>query len=82
MEERAPSGGAKHGGRATILHADLDAFYVSVARLERPELIGRPVAVGGGVIVSASYEARAYGVDAPMGIRKARELCPRLIVVS
>jgi DNA polymerase-4 len=82
MEERAPSGGAKQGGRATILHADLDAFYVSVARLERPELIGKPVAVGGGVIVSASYEARAYGVDAPMGIRKARELCPRLIVVG
>ena len=67
---------------ATILHADLDAFYVSVARLERPELVGKPVAVGGGVIVSASYEARAYGVDAPMGIRQARELCPRLIVVS
>jgi len=82
MEDTAPSGTAGHSGRATILHADLDAFYVSVARLERPELIGKPVAVGGGVIVSASYEARAYGVDAPMGIRKARELCPRLIVVG
>lgn len=82
MEDRAPSGSAKHAGRASILHADLDAFYVSAVLLKRPELIGKPVAVGGGVIVSASYEARAYGVDAPMGIRRARELCPRLIVVG
>jgi DNA polymerase-4 len=78
MEDRAPSDGTA----ASILHADLDAFYVSVERLKRPGLVGKPVAVGGGVIVSASYEARAYGVDAPMGIRQARELCPRLIVVG
>lgn len=78
MEDRAPSDGTA----ASILHADLDAFYVSVERLKRPDLIGKPVAVGGGVIVSASYEARAYGVDAPMGIRQARQLCPRLIVVG
>jgi DNA polymerase-4 len=78
MEDRAPSDGTA----ASILHADLDAFYVSVERLKRPDLVGKPVAVGGGVIVSASYEARAYGVDAPMGIRQARELCPRLIVVG
>jgi len=78
MEDKAPSDGTV----ASILHADLDAFYVSVERLKRPELVGRPVAVGGGVIVSASYEARAYGVSAPMGIRAARELCPRLIVVG
>jgi DNA polymerase-4 len=78
MEDRAPSDGTA----ASILHADLDAFYVSVERLKRPDLVGKPVAVGGGVIVSASYEARAYGVDAPMGIRQARQLCPRLIVVG
>lgn len=78
MEDRAPS----TGEAATILHADLDAFYVSAVLLTRPELVGKPVAVGGGVIVSASYEARAFGVDAPMGIRQARELCPRLIIVG
>ncbi|MCP3976098.1 MAG: DNA polymerase IV [bacterium] len=78
MEDKAPSDGTA----ASILHADLDAFYVSVERLKRPELVGKPVAVGGGVIVSASYEARAFGVDAPMGIRQARELCPRLVVVG
>lgn len=78
MEDRAPSDGTA----ASILHADLDAFYVSVERLKRPDLVGKPVAVGGGVIVSASYEARAYGVDAPMNIRQARELCPRLVVVG
>lgn len=92
MEDTAPSATGRHGqrkagplnarGGATILHADLDAFYVSAVLLERPELIGKPVAVGGGVIVSASYEARAYGVDAPMGVRQARQLCPRLIVVG
>ncbi|NND03925.1 MAG: DNA polymerase IV [Acidimicrobiia bacterium] len=92
MEDTAPSAAGRHGSKtagpineragATILHADLDAFYVSAVLLDRPELVGKPVAVGGGVIVSASYEARAYGVDAPMGIRQARELCPRLIVVS
>lgn len=78
MEDTAPSA----GDRATILHADLDAFYVSAVLLDRPELVGKPVAVGGGVIVSASYEARAYGVEAPMGVRQARALCPRLIVVG
>lgn len=92
MEDTAPSATGRTGHKkagpinersgATILHADLDAFYVSAVLLDRPELVGKPVAVGGGVIVSASYEARAYGVDAPMGIRQARELCPRLIVVS
>jgi len=78
MEDKAPS----DGRTASILHADLDAFYVSVERLKRPDLVGKPVAVGGGVIVSASYEARKFGVDAPMPIRQARELCPRLIVVG
>ena len=50
----------------TILHADLDAFYASVEQLLNPKLRGRPVLVGGGVVVAASYEARAFGVKAPM----------------
>ncbi|MCH8900486.1 MAG: DNA polymerase IV, partial [Acidobacteria bacterium] len=50
------------GGAATILHADLDAFYASVALLREPGLIGKPVAVGGGVVLSCTYEARAMGV--------------------
>ena len=69
-------------GAATILHADLDAFYASVEVRDRPELRGKPVAVGGGVILSATYEARAMGVEAPMSGRKARELCPRLIILE
>ena len=69
-------------GRATILHADLDAFYASVALLERPGLVGKPVAVGGGVVLSCTYEARAFGVEGGMPVRRARELCPMLIVVS
>ncbi len=66
----------------TILHADLDAFYASVEQLLNPALRGRPVLVGGGVVVAASYEARAFGVRAPMGTRDALELCPRAIVVQ
>lgn len=68
-------------GSAHILHVDLDAFYASVEQLLRPELRGRPVLVGGGVVLAASYEARAFGVSAPMGIRRALELCPRAVVV-
>lgn len=67
---------------AGILHADLDAFYASVEQRDRPELRGRPMAVGGGVILAASYEARRQGVRGPMNIRAARALCPDLIVVS
>lgn len=66
---------------AGILHADLDAFYASVEQRDRPELRGRPMAVGGGVILAASYEARRRGVRGPMNIRAARALCPELIVV-
>ena len=66
----------------TILHADLDAFYASVEQRDNPALRGRPMAVGGGVILSASYEARAFGVRTPMGIVQARRLCPALIVVD
>ncbi|HAX82252.1 MAG TPA: DNA polymerase IV [Actinobacteria bacterium] len=68
-------------GAATILHADLDAFYASVEVRDRPELRGRPVAVGGGVILAATYEARRQGVAAPMTRRAARNRCPGLIVL-
>ncbi|MEZ5225312.1 MAG: hypothetical protein R2710_01165 [Acidimicrobiales bacterium] len=67
---------------ASILHADLDAFYASVEQRDRPDLRGVPMAVGGGVILSASYEARVMGVRTAMPIRMARECCPQLISVS
>lgn len=65
-------------GRATILHADLDAFYASVEQLIDPRLRGRPVAVGSGVVLAASYEAKALGVRAGMAGWRARQLCPGL----
>lgn len=64
---------------ASILHADLDAFYASVEQLLNPALRGKPIAVGGGVVLAASYEARAFGVKGGMNGRRARELCPDLI---
>jgi len=67
---------------ATILHADLDAFYASVEQLLDPSLRGRPIAVGGGVVLAASYEAKAFGVRGGMPGRRARELCPGLIFVG
>ena len=66
---------------ATILHADLDAFYASVEQLLDPRLRGKPIAVGGGVVLAASYEAKAFGVKSGMSGRNARQLCPRLIFV-
>jgi DNA polymerase IV len=66
---------------ATILHADLDAFYASVEQLLDPSLRGRPIAVGGGVVLAASYEAKAFGVRGGMPGRQARELCAELIFV-
>ncbi|MBT1154760.1 DNA polymerase IV [Aminobacter anthyllidis] len=67
---------------ATILHADLDAFYASVEQLLDPSLLGKPIAVGGGVVLAASYEAKAFGVHGGMPGRRARELCPGLIFVG
>jgi DNA polymerase-4 len=69
------------GGEATILHADLDAFFASVEQRDDPRLRGRPIIVGGGVVLAASYEARAYGVQGAMGGGQARRLCPHAIVV-
>jgi DNA polymerase-4 len=69
-------------GTATILHADLDAFYASVEQLLDPSLRGRPIAVGGGVVLAASYEAKAFGVRGGMPARRARELCPELRFVA
>ncbi|KQR47963.1 DNA polymerase IV [Microbacterium sp. Leaf161] len=68
-------------GEATVLHADLDAFYASVEQRDAPELRGRPVIVGGGVVLAASYEAKARGVRTAMGGRQALQLCPDAVVV-
>jgi DNA polymerase-4 len=66
---------------ATILHADLDAFFAAVEQRDNPELWGRPVLVGGGVVLCPSYEAKARGVESAMGVRRALRLCPGAIVV-
>src|SRR5258705_4866684 len=67
---------------ATILHADLDSFYASVEQRDEPALRGRPVIVGGGVVLAASYEAKAYGIRTAMGGGEARRLCPHAVVVG
>src|SRR5438445_858112 len=68
-------------GDATILHADLDAVYASVEQRDDPRLLGRPVIVGAGVVLAASYEAKRCGVRTAMGGAQARRLCPRAVVV-
>nr|WP_231988205.1 DNA polymerase IV [Nakamurella panacisegetis] len=67
---------------ASILHADLDAFFASVEQRDDPRLRGRPVIVGGGVVLAASYEAKAFGVRSAMSGYQARRACPGAIVVE
>ena len=69
-------------GEATILHADLDAFFASVEQRDDPRLRGRPMVVGHGVVLAASYEARAFGIRGAMGGAQARSLCPWLVAVD
>ena len=66
---------------AGILHADLDAFYASVEQRDDKALRGRPVVVGAGVVLAASYEAKRYGVRTAMGVRQAQRLCPHVVTV-
>src|SRR5262249_43631989 len=78
----AACGASRMETAATILHADLDAFYASVEQLLDSTLRGKPIAVGGGVVLAASYEAKAFGISSGMSGRRARELCPHLIFVG
>jgi DNA polymerase-4 len=66
---------------ANILHADLDSFFASVEQRDDPRLRGKPVVVGGGVVLAASYEAKAFGIQTAMGGRRAKRLCPHVLVV-
>ncbi|MBB3045402.1 MULTISPECIES: DNA polymerase IV [Nocardioides] len=72
---------SSEAGTAGILHADLDSFFASVEQRDDPRLRGRPVIVGGGVVLAASYEAKACGVRSAMGGRQAMRLCPEALVV-
>ncbi|AFM19723.1 nucleotidyltransferase/DNA polymerase involved in DNA repair [Mycolicibacterium chubuense NBB4] len=78
---RSPASALSPAPPAAVLHADLDSFYASVEQRDNPALRGQPVIVGGGVVLAASYEAKAYGVRTAMGGRQALALCPHAVVV-
>src|SRR5499427_1690815 len=85
--KHSPVGEQQVPVHSTILHVDMDSFFVSVERLERPELRGKPVVVGGrpdqrGVVSSASYEARKYGIHSAMPLRTAGRLCPHATFID
>jgi DNA polymerase-4 len=83
MAVRSDSGAEPAGTvEGTILHADLDSFYASVEQRDDRRLRGRPIVVGGGVVLAASYEAKAFGIRTAMGGMAARALCPQVIVVQ
>lgn len=87
MRQHGPSGGATHGPQLPrrIAHFDLDTFFVAVARLDDPTLVGRPVLVGHdgarGVVSSASYEARTFGCRSAMPMAEAKRRCPQAVIV-
>ena len=82
---RRPVDGPPDDTGCTVLHVDMDAFYASASLIEHPELRGSPVIIGGGgrsVVLSATYEARAFGVTAAMPMSRARRLCPQAVVIQ
>src|SRR3954466_8764588 len=85
-DARARQGLSAEDTDCTVLHVDMDAFYASVELIDRPHLRGRPVIVGGGgsrgVVLSATYESRTFGVHSAMPMGRARRLCPQGVVVE